>query len=222
VRNGPVVTVDGPSGAGKSTVARRLADALGYAYMDTGAMYRGLAFAYRARGNGRPVAAFLETLALQFDFSGHTKVFLDGLDISEEIRSPGVSKLASDLSRDAGVRTYLTVIQRELARSGKVVLEGRDTGSVVFPDAEIKFYLDASPEERARRRHAELAARGSGETMAETMAAMTERDRNDTARDIAPLVVPPGAIRIDTTGMDIDGVVALLAARVRQVAGAGE
>jgi cytidylate kinase len=203
-------------------VARRLADALDYSYMDTGAMYRGVAFAYRAHGNGRPVAAFLRALALRFDFSGHTKVFLDGLDISEEIRSPGVSKLASDLSRDADVRAYLTVIQREMGRSGRIVLEGRDTGSVVFPDAEIKFYLDASPEERARRRHAELAARGSGETMAETVAAMAERDRNDRARDIAPLVVPPGAIRVDTTGVDIDGVVALLVARVREVTGTGE
>jgi CMP/dCMP kinase len=219
MRKRPIITVDGPSGAGKSTVARRLAGTLGYGYMDTGAMYRGVAFAYLSRGQDVPVENFLQNLSLRFDFGIETKVFLDGEEISHKIRDSRVSKLASDLSQDGRIRAYLTTLQREIGRSGGIVLEGRDTGSVVFPDAEIKFYIDAGLEERGRRRYRELVDRGTPEELSDIIEAMAERDRNDAMREVAPLVIPPGAISIDTTGIDIDGVVAILLGHVRILIG---
>ena len=144
-----IVTIDGPGGAGKSTVARRLADSLGYRYLDTGAMYRGIAFAYEA-AETKDMARFLSGLRLSFLFEKTTRVFLDGEDISNRIRTPEISLLASSLSQDRAVRAYLTEKQREVGQRGGIVVEGRDTGSVVFPHAEVKFYLDADIHERPR------------------------------------------------------------------------
>lgn len=219
MRKHPIITVDGPSGAGKSTVARRLAAALSYAYMDTGAMYRGVAFAYLRRKDGTSVEALLEDLALAFQFGTETRVFLNGEEISQAIRDSRVSKVASDLSRDGKVRAYLTGLQRDMGRWGGMVLEGRDTGSVVFPDAEIKFYLDAGLEERGKRRFQELIDRGTPEPLPDIIKAMEERDRNDAAREVAPLIVPPGAIYVDTTGMDLEGVIRTLLDHVRSAIG---
>ena len=178
-------------------------------------MYRGIAFAHRIAVDGN-IADFLSKLRLSFSFESATKVFLDGEDISERIRTPEISLLASSLSQDGQVRTYLTKKQREIGKNGGVVVEGRDTGSVVFPDADIKIYLDASIGERAKRRYLELAARGSTEDLGTVREEIEKRDRDDSQRDIAPLTKPDGAFYLDTTDKTVEEVVALLEMYVRQ------
>ena len=210
IRKDLIVTIDGPSGAGKSTVARMLAKAMGYAYIDTGAMYRGVAYAFSLAGEPEDLGAFLKGLDLSFSFAGGTRVLLGQEDISEGIRDPKVSLLASALSQKIPVREYLWEIQRRLGDAGGVVLEGRDTGSVVFPYAQVKFYIDANLDERARRRHLELASKGTDPDLATVEAEMAGRDRKDSEREIAPLVIPDGAIRIDTTGIDAEHVVEIM------------
>ncbi|HVN25651.1 MAG TPA: (d)CMP kinase [Syntrophorhabdales bacterium] len=220
MRRRPVITVDGPSGAGKSTVAKALASTLGYEYMDTGAMYRAVAYAYSRQKEKPDLGGFLESLRLTFVFGQPTKVFLNGEEISSELRTPEISMLASALSQDSRVREYLTAMQRELGKEGGIVLEGRDTGSVVFPDAEVKFYLDADVDVRAQRRHSELSSEDSAGTARDELGKvkqeMEKRDRDDTERKIAPLVRPEGAQYIDTTHLDIDSVVRLLKKHVEQ------
>ena len=220
-----IITIDGPSGAGKSTIAKMLAQKLGYSYIDTGAMYRGVAYAYKTKigtlpveGATPPVAGqaqapiidLLKDLHIRFEFKNETKVFLDGINISKEIRDPEISLLASALSQQKIIREYLYKVQREIGKNGGVVLEGRDTGSVVFPNAQIKIYLDAHTEERAKRRHLELTAKGNAEALAKVKEEMVLRDKNDSERDIAPLVMPENAIYIDTTGIDIAGVMSII------------
>ncbi len=214
-----IITIDGPSGAGKSTVARMLAKALGYAYIDTGAMYRGIAYTFLDRGKSEEeMAAFLETLSISFEFKGQTRVCVEGEDISEKIREPGTALAASRLSQNPLVRAYLTEKQREIGKEGGVVVEGRDAGSVVFPNADRKFYLDASPEERASRRHRELLSKGMDSDVATVKNEMEKRDRDDSQRSIAPLVIPSGSIVVDTTGTDAKGAVEKL---LRIISGAG-
>jgi len=209
-----IITIDGPSGAGKSTAAKMLARFLGYIYIDTGAMYRGIAYAYKAHGasplNDNDMETFLENLSIRFEFGENARVILDDGDISEAIRSPEISLLASSLSQRKEVRAYLTKKQRKMGEGGGIVMEGRDTGSVVFPDAHIKFYLDADPDERARRRYLELSAKGIDAEMSGIKKDMAKRDRDDSERDTAPLTVPPGAFVIDTAGIDAKGVVDIL------------
>jgi len=151
IRKDLIITIDGPSGAGKSTVAKILAKTLRYTYIDTGAMYRGVAYAYMKAGEPEDLKAFLDGLPLSFEFTDGTKVALNNEDISREIREPDVSMRASALSQNKQVREYLWRVQREMGSKGGVVLEGRDIGSVVFPNAHVKFYLDANLAERARR-----------------------------------------------------------------------
>jgi cytidylate kinase len=221
-----IITIDGPSGAGKSTVAKMIARKLNYTYIDTGAMYRGVACAFArkypdVRGQRSEVSEemfqkaeglkkLLANLDLRFEFGEETKVYLDGEDISREIRDPAISMLASRLSQNKLVREYLYTLQRAQGNNGGIILEGRDTGSVVFPNAHVKFYLDANPEERARRRHLELTAKGAEVDMVSVKTDMEMRDKNDAERDLAPLIVPEGAIRVDTSGLDADGVVQFL------------
>jgi CMP/dCMP kinase len=214
IRKDLIITIDGPSGSGKSTVAKMLAAALSYTYIDTGAMYRGVAVAYASAREPRDMTQFLKSLSLKFDFADGAAVTLEGKDITGEIRDPSISLLASKLSQMREVREYLWRIQRAMGQKGGIVLEGRDTGSVVFPHAHVKFYLDAEAGERAKRRHLELAAKGSGADLAAVETEMAERDKNDSERDIAPLVIPEGAARIDTTGIDAGGVVDLMVRRV--------
>ena len=216
-RTGLIITIDGPSGSGKSTVAKAAAQALGYIYIDTGAMYRGVAFAYMQAGEPADMAAFLRDLPLRFEFRGGTRVFLAGADIGDEIRDPKVSLQASALSQMRAVREYLWAIQREMGKKGGIVLEGRDTGSVVFPDAQVKFFLDARPSERARRRHAELASKGVNQDRQSVESEMAARDRNDSERQLAPLVVPEGAIRVDSTGIGVDEVVEMMLGHIARV-----
>ncbi|MDR2018656.1 MAG: (d)CMP kinase [Syntrophobacterales bacterium] len=209
-----IITIDGPSGSGKSTVAKMLAKTLGYTYIDTGAMYRGVAYAYMKAGEPTDLKVFLDDLPLRFEFGDGTKVSLNNIDISREIREPGVSLSASSLSKDRVVREYLWHIQNKLGRKGSVVLEGRDMGSVVFPDAHIKFYLDANLSERARRRYHELSSKGMEQDSGSVETEMVKRDRSDSERDIAPLVVPDGAILIDSTGINAEQVVSLMIDRI--------
>jgi CMP/dCMP kinase len=209
-----IITIDGPSGAGKSTVARMAAHALGYRYIDTGAMYRGVAYAFKnlhpvhnEQNNYNGMEQFLQDLPIRFEFEDKARVFLDGEDISEKIRDPEISLLASKLSQDRRVRDYLTVRQREAGKKGGVVLEGRDTGSVVFPDAHLKFYLDANQDERVKRRHLELSLKGVQSGQLVVKEEMQKRDKDDSEREIAPLVVPEHALYIDTSELDAQSVV---------------
>ena len=208
-----IITIDGPSGAGKSTVAGIIAHSLGYRYIDTGAMYRGVAYAFKtlcaeryAQSDYDGIDRFLRDLPIRFEFGETARVFLNDEDISDKIRDPEISLLASKLSQNRKVREYLTGKQREIGKTGGIVLEGRDTGSVVFPDAHMKFYLDADHDVRAQRRHLELSAKGARSELPVVKEEMRKRDRDDSEREIAPLVVPENAKYIDTAGLDAKGV----------------
>ena len=204
-----VITIDGPAGAGKSTAARELARRLGYRLVDTGALYRALAWAVRqahvAPDDGPALRALLERASVELDGE---RVLVNGRDVTGEIRTPEIGELTSRLTALAVVRDKMTPIQRGLAARGGVVLEGRDTGSVVWPAAEVKFYLDADLETRARRRRDELLARG--------LPADLLRDRQDRERALAPLVQPEGAVVLDTTGRGIEEVVEAMLKAVEQ------
>jgi cytidylate kinase len=221
----PIVAIDGPAGAGKSTVARRLADALGFVLVDTGALYRAVALAaQRAQvdwGDGPGLGALARSvvsrgaLAFERDPAGGVRALLDGRDVTEEIRTPEMGMGASTVSTHREVRDALLDIQRQTGRAGGVVLEGRDIGTVVFPDAEVKFFLTARPEVRARRRHDELAAKGVRATLEETLEDVRRRDEQDTTRAVAPLRQAPDAELVDNSDWSIDQTVQTMAARVR-------
>jgi len=207
-RREPVITIDGPAGAGKSTAARELARRLGFRLLDTGAMYRALAWAVREAGipaeDGPALRALLASTTVELIDDG---VRVNGRDVTAEIRTPAIGELTSLLTMLRPVREKLTPVQRALAGRGGVVLEGRDTGSVVCPDAEVKFYLDADLDARARRRQEELAVRGVRLDLSAVREEVARRDRQDMGRAIAPLVRPADAVVVDTTGLDEDAVV---------------
>ena len=191
-----VVAIDGPAGAGKSTVARALARALGFTYMDSGAMYRAVGLMTLRQGG--PAA----DRAAELDIQLGERVLANGEDVTEAIRTPEVSEAASMVATDPAVREALVAKQRELLASGDWVAEGRDIGTVVAPDAEVKVFLTASPEERARRRAEEL-----GTDVETVMRDQALRDAQDRGREHSPLMRAPGAHEVDTTGLDVDGVV---------------
>ncbi len=199
-----VVAIDGPAGAGKSTVARAVADALGFIYLDTGAMYRSVALAATERGV--PAAAIASSLAIE----PGERILLDGRDVTDEIRTPAVSEAASRVAADPAVREAIVAEQRRLLTHGDWVAEGRDIGSVVAPNAELKVFLTADPAERARRRAAEL-----GVDAATVLAEQTIRDQRDQTREHSPLAPAPGAVLLDTTGMTLAEVVDRVVALVR-------
>lgn len=220
-RNGLIVAIDGPSGAGKSTITRRLAELVSYVCIDTGAMYRAFALAVMRAGiatdNEPAVVALCSTLKLSFFVDkGGSRILLNGEDVSGLIRTPEISRLTSTVSRIKGVRDLLLVKQREMGEAGGVILEGRDIGTVVFPDADVKFFLSATAEERGRRRYLELAARGVNVDLATTISEVVERDRQDEGRDHAPLRPADDAILLDSTGMSIDEVVGEMARVVQE------
>jgi cytidylate kinase len=217
MRPRPVVAIDGPAGAGKSTVARALARALGFRYVDTGAIYRAIAWLADEAGtswNDGPALAILAGRhAFSFDADGALAV--DSRTPGDALRSPRISQGASAVAGHPEVRVALLELQRELGREGGVVLEGRDIGSAVFPDAEVKFFLDASVRERARRRHAELAARGENVSLAEVEREQEARDRADRERPISPLVRTADAQLVDCDALAPEEVVASMKRAVR-------
>jgi len=213
----PVVTIDGPAAAGKSTAARELARRLGFTLIDTGALYRALAWAVKEAGvaadDAPAVGKVLEKTTV--DFEGG-RVLVNGRDITAQLRTPELGMLTSRLTRLQVVRDKLTPLQRGLARAGGVVLEGRDTGSVVCPEAEVKFYLDADLDERARRRREELAATGLPADYETVKTEVAQRDRQDMERDLAPLVRPEGALVLDSTALSPEAVVERMLDAVEQ------
>ena len=204
-----IIAIDGPSGAGKGTVARALAARLGYRHIDTGAMYRALA--WKASRDGLDLADEAAIAALgdraTFDLEGG-RVTIDGHDVRTAIRTPEIDKLATAVARHPAVRRVLVARQRGFGEGGGVVMEGRDIGTVVFPDADVKIYLDASPDERARRRAADPAHTSSRTAqLSEVATALAERDRNDSTRAVSPLSVAPDATVVDTTGIPVEEVI---------------
>jgi cytidylate kinase len=213
------IAIDGPSGAGKSTVARALAKRLGYLYIDTGAMYRAVALKVKEKaldlGDESKLSALVSSLDITLVEKGkETSVLCDGKDVTEAIRSLEISRLASDISRKKVIREALVRKQREMGMGGGVVLEGRDIGTVVFPDAEIKFYLDADPEERGRRRFKELAEKGMKVDFSDTLEEVRTRDQSDMSRAISPLRKAEDAFFIDSTGRTVEEVVEEMVQRV--------
>ena len=204
-----IIAIDGPSGVGKGTVARAVADALGVKHIDTGAMYR--AVAWRAEQLGLPLddEAQIETLATEcaIEIDG-SQVFIDGADASQAIRTPEIDRATTRVARLSRVRAALVARQRVMAQSGGVVMEGRDIGTVVFPDADVKIFLDASADERARRRSHDPAHTSSQtQQLADIAHAMQKRDENDRTRQASPLMRAADAVLIDTTNMSIAQVV---------------
>lgn len=204
-----IIAIDGPSGAGKGTVARAVARALGCRYVDTGAMYRAVAWKARRTGLSLDDEEAIAELAARAAFSlTSEKVRIDGEDVTQLIRTPEIDEAAAAVARLPRVREVLARRQRAYAAEGPLVMEGRDIGTVVFPDADVKIYLDASPEERARRRAADPAhAAGAGASLDQVARDLAERDHSDRTRPKGPLVRAPDAHLIDTTGVPADEVV---------------
>jgi CMP/dCMP kinase len=216
-----IITIDGPAGSGKSTAARKLAARLGIPYLDTGAMYRVVTLAALEKGVDLGDEAALTALAEHEDYrldlgSTHIRVTLRGRDVTEDIRSMRVNDHTRFIAGSPGVRRVLIARQRAIARQlGTVVTEGRDQGTAAFPDADLKFFLDAAREKRAERRLHELRADGEEVTFEQVLANLDERDRTDSQRAVAPLKIPPGAVQIDTTNLSIAGVVEAIVEQIR-------
>jgi cytidylate kinase len=212
-----IIAIDGPSGSGKGTLARRLAEALGYRHVDTGAMYRAVAWRAHQLGhaldNEDAVAALAETSAITQDDGRFT---IDGYDVTRAIRTPAIDQSAARVARLPGVRAALVARQRLLGAGGGVVMEGRDIGTVVFPDAHLKVYLDASAEERARRRANDPAHTGERTDVGHVQTAMAARDESDSTRTVAPLQAAADAVYVDTTGLSADEVFIKVLALVKQ------
>ena len=215
-----LITIDGPAGAGKTTVSRGLADRLGYRYIDTGALYRGVALAVQIGGVDPGNDDDLKQLCSDLNLAIVRKkeglgMLLNGENISDRIRTPEITMLASAVSARPAVREFLLDLQKDLGREKAAVFEGRDMGTVVFPDADIKFFLDASTRTRAQRRYAEQKTKSS-QTMDEVERDIQQRDRNDSTRDVAPLKPAVDAIIIDSTELNVDEVVDLMVSHIRK------
>lgn len=222
MKAGLIIAVDGPSGSGKSSSSRLLAERLGYQYVDTGALYRVIGLlAVENNVSSEDVthlAVLCEGLALRFLPEAHgLRILLGERDISAAIRRPEVSQMASKVSAQPIVRQRLLSVQRELGATGGVVMEGRDIGTKVFPEADVKFYLDASPEVRGRRRYAELEQQGVATDLQETIQEMAERDQRDSSRSHAPLQRATDAVFIDTTALSLVEVVETMLRTVQAV-----
>jgi cytidylate kinase len=205
-----IVTIDGPAGAGKTTVSRRLAERLGFRYIDTGALYRGVAYEVRAAGiepdDDEALARLCRKLRIELVQTGSgLRLFSNGVDITDKIRTPEISMLASAVSARGVVRGFLMQLQRSFGR-GRIVIEGRDMGTVVFPDAQVKFFLDASPEVRARRRYLDLKDT-SGQNLEGVRQDMLNRDRSDSSRTLSPLKPAADATIVDSTDRSIEEIV---------------
>ncbi len=221
-----IITIDGPSGAGKSTISKLLAARLHYTYLDTGAMYRVVGLqveragldleAEGAREDLVQLLAGLDMTLAPGEEGKDTRAFLNGEDVSDAIRTPEMAMVASRVSAQAEVRKKLTEMQRTIGKNGAIVAEGRDMGTIVFPDAMHKFFLDASPEERAQRRQKQLAENGQKVEFQEILAQIQKRDRADSGRSLAPLQPAEDAVIIDSSEMSIDEVVSFMLAAVNK------
>ncbi len=215
------IAIDGPAGAGKSTIAKRLAVKLGCIYVDTGALYRTIAYSLLKSGKDyndvATVVAHLETIRVDIAYKGDTQiVLLDNEDVSSFIRTPEVSNVASVTSAIPEVRAYLLGLQRRLAEENSVVMDGRDIATVVLPNAKVKIFLTASPEERARRRYIELKEKGIEANYDEVLADIKDRDYRDSHREVAPLKQAEGAVLVDTTDKDLEQAVVAMEEAVKQ------
>ncbi len=210
------IAIDGPGGAGKSTIAKRLAKELGFYYVDTGAIYRTVAYFLDLLGVSTRdvdgVERYIDelTISLEYDEEGAQHVIMNGMDVSEDIRSPEISMKASEVSAHAVVRDMLLDMQRDMAKKHNVVMDGRDIGTVVLPRAQVKIFLTASVEVRAERRYQELCAKGKNEPYAQVLKELQKRDYQDSHREIAPLKQAKDAVVVDTSVLDVDGVVAAI------------
>lgn len=214
-----VIAIDGPSGAGKGSVSRAVAEALGYRHVDTGAMYRAVGWKALAEGipldDERAVAALARNAIIGLEGG---RVTIDGADVTTAIRTPEVDRAATAVARMPAVRELLVERQRALGSAGAIVMEGRDIGTVVFPDADLKIYLDASPEERARRRAADPGHGGGTRPLQTVATALADRDRIDQTRTASPLMMAADAVLVDTTGVPLPEVVERVMSLVREVA----
>ncbi len=219
------IAIDGPAGAGKSTLARRAASALGFVYVDTGAIYRTVGYHMWMMGIGPKdqdgIRRCLDdvNISVEYDGAGAQHMILNGTDVSDEIRTPLMSSYASGVSAQPCVRDFLLDMQRGIARSHNVVMDGRDIATVVLPRADVKIFLTASPEVRARRRFEELTAKGEKVRYESVLEDMKARDKQDSTRAIAPLRCAPDAVKLDTSGMDLDAAEAAILEIVRRKLG---
>ena len=219
------IAIDGPAGAGKSTIAKRLAKELGYYYVDTGAIYRTVAYFLDLLGVSPKdvdgVERYIDelTVEIEYDEDGLQHMIMNGMDVSEDIRTPEISLKASDVSAHAVVRDMLLDMQRDVAKKHNVIMDGRDIGTVVLPRAQVKIFLTASAEERAKRRFLELQAKGKKDSYEQVLKELEKRDFQDSHREIAPLKRAKDAIVVDTSQLDIDGVVAAIRQIVQEKCG---
>lgn len=215
------VAIDGPAGAGKSSIARAVAKRLGYIYVDTGALYRAVGVYSLRNGvdtkNAEAVAGTLPHIRVELKFQdGVQHVFLNGEDVSEEIRTPPASMAASDVSAVPAVRQFLFDLQRDIAAKNDCIMDGRDIGTVVLPDAQVKIFLTASPEARAKRRFLELQQKGAKDTYEEVLADLVQRDYNDSHRAVAPLKPAEDGIIVDNSGLALDDSIEQVLAVIRE------
>ena len=209
MKKGLIIAIDGPAASGKSTTAQLLAEKLGYVYIDTGAMYRACALKAKKMGidinDEESIRELLDDIDIRIEnHNSKNRIFLDGEDVSEDIRADDISALASAISAIPAVRYKMVELQRKMGEKGGVILDGRDIGTFVFPTAEVKFFLTASPEVRAKRRWLELQQKGINKDFSEVLADLVKRDNNDSQRALAPLKKADDAIEIDTSNMTIE------------------